>query len=170
MRRHPLLLLALLVLPAGAAAQPALLIGGGFSSPFGDFADVADPGYHLTAGVEVGLPQIPVAIRLDGSYHRLPAASSSFTAPRVLGGAIDVVFQLPGQGIEPYAFGGIGRYRVTAGPAGFSESEIDRGFQAGFGVNLGSIAFGAFAEIRYVQIGLENGTVKYIPLSIGFRL
>lgn len=173
MRRHLLLfMLALLGAPAPAAAQrpeAAILLGAGFTSPTGDFTDVADPGYHLTAGVEVGLPAIPVSLRLDGSYHRMPAPSSAFDPPRVLGGALDVVFHMPGSGIEPYALGGVGRYRVTSGPAGMSDVAHDRGFQIGFGVNLGSLASGAFAEIRWVQIDTEGGDVRYIPVSVGVR-
>jgi hypothetical protein len=155
--------------PAVAVAQATLLAGGGFTSPVSDFKDVADPGYHLSLGAEVGIPSIPVGLRLDGSYHRLPEPSSTFVAPRVLAGALSVIFELPGEGIEPYFLFGVGRYRVEAGPVALARPVYDRGFQTGFGVSLGGLALGAFAEIRWVQVG-GTTDVKYIPVTVGIRL
>ena len=115
-RSFPFFILALSVLPATGQAQ--ILLGAGFTSPTRDFTRVADPGYHVTVGFEVGVPSLPVGLRLDGSYHRMPAPSAEYDAPRILGGGLDVVFHLPGSGIEPYTLVGIGRYRVTSGLAG----------------------------------------------------
>ena len=110
-----------------------------------------------------------LSIRLDGDYHRLSEAGASFDPSSVWGGALDVVFALPGVGLTPYLLGGIGRYRVSSGPAGMAAPVIYSGFNGGFGVGLGSLAFGGFVEIRYVQ--LEGGSgVRYIPLTVGLRL
>lgn len=162
---------ALAAVPAAAVAQrPSLLVGGGLTSPIGDFKDVADGGYHLSLGVQMALPSLPVGVRLDGSYHRLPAPTVAFEDPRVLGGALDVVFDLPGEGLVPYMLIGVGRYRIEAGALGVTQAVIRNGFQGGFGVNLGTIAFGGFAEIRYVQINGDGSAAKYIPLTIGVRM
>jgi hypothetical protein len=163
-RRLPFFVLALSVLPAAGQAQ--VLLGAGFTSPTGDFTEVADPGYHVTVGFEVGIPSLPVGLRLDGAYHRMPAPSAEYDAPRIVGGGLDVVFHLPGSGIEPYMLVGIGRYRVSSGPAGSGEVDHDRGFHAGFGVNLGSAAF---VEIRWVRISSEGPNVHYVPVSVGLR-
>ena len=168
MRSCSLLLLALIswIAPAAANGQAVVHLGAGLTSPTGAFSEVAEPGYHLTAGVEVGVPSLPVGLRLDGSYHRMPAPSSAFDAPRVLGAALDVVFHLPGSGLEPYTLVGIGRFRVTSGPRGSGDVDHDRGFRLGFGVNLGSAAF---AEIQLVRISSEGPNVRYVPLSVGLR-
>lgn len=172
--RRCLLLAAVcaLAFPRSATAQATLLAGVGITSPIRAFADQAESGYHARLGVEVGIPTLPVALRLDGSYHRLGAATAAVESPHVLGGALTVVFSLPGVGLTPYMLGGAGRFRLDSGPAGMSATSVDTGFEAGFGVNLGSLAFGAFAEIRYVQINRTgaNADVKYVPLTVGLRL
>ncbi|MCH7992178.1 MAG: hypothetical protein IIC35_07155, partial [Gemmatimonadetes bacterium] len=85
---------------------------------------------------------------------------------KVLAGSISMVFALPGVGLNPYLLGGLGQYRVEAGPA----ERTDRGFHGGFGVVLGALGLGAFAEIRYVRISSDTGpTTKMIPLTVGVR-
>ena len=72
MRRITLLIvLALAIAPAVAQGQPRLVVGGGITSPNGDFKDSANTGYHVRAGLELGLPTLPVSLRADGDVHRL---------------------------------------------------------------------------------------------------
>jgi len=161
---------ALVVAPGVAQAQVSVLGGVGITTPLGSLADEAESGYHATVGLEVGVPSIPVSLRLDGAYHRLSAASDEFDGGSVLGGGLDVIFALPGVGLEPYALVGIGRYRVDGGPVDGGEKFSARGFATGFGVNLGSLAF---AELRYVRVrGRTSGTgnTTMLPLSVGFRM
>lgn len=159
----------LAVAPQAASAQPSVLVGGGITSPTSTFTDVASSGYHARLAAEIGIPTLPVSIRFDGDYHRLSEAGPAFDPSSVWGGALDVVFALPGVGLTPYLLGGIGRYRVSSGPAGLAAPVIYSGFNGGFGVGLGSLAFGGFVEIRYVQLERGSG-VRYIPLTVGLRL
>ena len=171
MRRSLLTVVCLLAVPASVSAQPALLVGGGLTSPTGALGDQADSGYHARLGARVGIPTLPVAVRLDGSCHRMGEANATLEPTTVTAGALSVVFFLPGVALRPYVLGGVDRYRVKAGSLGASVTRYRNGFHAGFGVSLGALAFGGFAELRYTRIDTPTGDdLAYLPLTIGFRL
>lgn len=171
MRRLVLTAAVLLFLvPAVVEAQPRILVGGGITSPNGDFKNAASAGYHGRVGVELAIPTLPIALRADADYHNLPETGPEFDSSQILGGGISLVFTLPGAALSPYLLGGLGAYRIETGPVGFSQAVNRNGFHVGFGTKLGSLGFGAFAEIRYVQIGGGLSDTKYIPVTVGFRL
>jgi len=156
--------------PAAAEAQPRILIGGGVTSPNGDFKNAASAGYHGRIGVELAIPTLPVALRADADFHNLRRSDPTFDSSQILGGGISLVFTLPGVGMSPYLLGGVGAYRVETGPVGDSQAVNRNGFHVGFGMKFGSLGFGGFVEIRYVQIGGGLGDTKYIPVTVGIRL
>ncbi len=158
----------LLALPSAAEAQPRLMIGGGFTAPNGSLADAADPGYHLRAALHVGIPTLPVALRGDGALHRMGSKQAGMEAPEVLEGSLSLVYVLPGVGMQPYILGGAGTYRLESGPTDATVTESTTGYQAGFGVAVGGLGLGAFAEIRYVHIPADPG-FRLIPLTVGLR-
>ena len=160
----------LFFVPAAVEAQPRILVGGGITSPNGDFKDAARAGYHGRIGVELAIPTLPVALRADADFHRLPEAGPLFDSSQILGGSLSLVFTLPGVGLSPYLLGGLGAYRVETGLVGSSDPVNRNGFHLGFGTKIGSLGFGGFVEIRYVQIGGDAGDTKYIPVTVGFRL
>jgi hypothetical protein len=167
MRRHLLLAVSIAILvPSAAAAQPRILVGGGITSPNGDFSNVAGTGYHVRAGIEIVIPTLPVSIRGDGDYHRLAEANPAFDRSNVLDGALSVVFTLPGVGLSPYLLGGLGQYRLESGALGLSQAVTESGFHGGFGARMGTL----FVEIRYVQVNSEPGRSRYIPVTVGLRL
>jgi hypothetical protein len=52
-----------------------------------------------------------------------------------------------------------------------SDSDTETGFHGGFGVNLGALGFGGFAEIRFINVSTESATnFRYIPVTVGIRL
>lgn len=161
--------LAVFLLPSLAEAQmPRFMAGGGISTPTGDFNDVAGIGYHGRLGVQLGAPAFPMAGRLEGEYHSF-GQEGSLPKVNVLNGALSAVLSLEGVGITPYFLAGIGRYRVDIDVAG-SDPATETGFHGGFGVNIGAIGPGGFAEFRVVQINTEGDKVRYFPLSVGLRL
>lgn len=171
MRRLPIVALLLtLLVPAAVEAQPRFLVSGGFTGPSGDLADAADAGYHGQVGLYIALPTIPVALRGDGVFHRLGSPGAGFEDPKVLGGSLSVVYNMPGITLVPYMLAGIGSYQTESGPTGGTLKVTDTGFHGGFGVNVGSGGLSAFAEIRFVQIGGDSGTSRLIPLSFGVRM
>ena len=161
--------LAAFLLPSVAEAQlPRLMMGVGLSTPMSDFGDDADAGYHARAGLQLGVPAFPLAGRLEGEYHRF-GLSETDNKLSVLYGALSAVLSLDGVGITPYFLAGIGRYRLSSD---LEESEAinETGFHGGFGVNIGALGFGGFAEFRVVQINTEFYKTRYFPISVGFRL
>src|SRR5690606_20478242 len=147
--------LALLLVPALVEAQmPRFMAGAGVSTPMGDFDDVADVGYHGRLGVQMGAPAFPLAGRLEGEYHSFGEADG---APKinVLHGALSAVLELQGAGITPYFLVGVGRYRVDTD---VTDAATETGFQGGFGVNIGALGFGGFAEFRVIQINTDVKT------------
>jgi len=165
-RLIPLALLVILLAPVAAGAQVRLLAGGGLSTPIGDFGDAAEAGWHLTGGLQLGVPTIPIALRGDGAYHSFGQATS---APSVdtLAGTLSLVFNLPGVGLVPYLLGGVGAYRTSA--EGF-DAVSDNGFHAAFGVNIGAIGFGGFGEVRLVNINQSVGDARFVTATLGLRL
>ena len=168
MKRLLCLVALLTVAPAALHAQPRLMLGGGFTAPNGQITDVAEPGYHLQAGIQVAIPTLPLGLRGDGTFHRLGSSSVDLTDTELLSGALSLVFHLPGVGLQPYFLGGVGSYRIEAGPTDLTEIKTDTGYHGGFGVAIGGLGFGGFAEIRYVQIR-SDVTARLIPLTLGFR-
>jgi hypothetical protein len=107
----------------------------GLSTPLGAFADAADVGWHLLAGLQLGVPEIPVGIRADGSHHSF-GEPSSVPKTSMLAGALSLVVDLPGVGLVPYLLGGVGRYRTSVD--GF-DATSDSGIHGAFGVNIGAL-------------------------------
>lgn len=161
--------LAGFLIPAAAEAQlPRIMAGGGLSTPTGDFNDVAEVGYHGRLGLQMGAPAFPLAGRLEGEYHSF-GQSTGLPKVKVLNGTLSAVLELQGTGITPYFLAGIGRYRVDVDVAG-ADPSTETGFQGGFGVNIGALGFGGFAEFRVIQINTTGDKIRYFPVSVGFRL
>lgn len=169
MRRHVLFTtfaLMLGLLPAAGSAQVRIMAGGGLSTPIGGFGDAADPGWHLGGGLQLGVPSIPVGLRADGAYHSFGQASP---APKtsMLSGALSVVVTLPGVGLVPYFLGGIGAYRTSIEGL---DATSNRGFHGAFGVNIGALGFGGFAEARLVSVSGDGGSSRFVTATVGIRL
>lgn len=171
MRRLPLLaLLVVLLVPAAVEAQPRFLVGAGLTSPAGDLSDVADAGFHGHVGLFVRVPTTPLGLRGDGYVHHLGAAEATLDDTQILGGTASLVYELPGIQFVPYLLAGIGTYQTETGLLDQTTKSTDTGWHGGFGINLGTGGLGAFAEIRFVQIGVDGGTTRLIPLTVGLRL
>ena len=160
------LALALAAAPRGVDAQPRIMAGAGLSTPFSDLGDGAGVGWHGTAGLQLSVPTIPIALRADGAYHSFGEESP---APKLsmLTGALSLVVDLPGVGLVPYLLGGIGMYRSSFD--GF-DPVSDPGFHGAFGVNIGALGFGGFAEARFVNVNGDGGDSRYVTATVGFRL
>lgn len=166
-RLIPLAALVLVSLPAAGAAQVRILAGGGLSTPIGDFGDVADPGWHLGGGLQLGVPSIPVGLRADAAYHGFGQASS-LPKMHMLDGTLSVVVTLPGVGIVPYFLGGLGAYRTSVDGAGATSNG---GFHGAFGVNIGgALGFGGFAEVRLVNVNGDAADSRFVTATVGIRL
>jgi hypothetical protein len=144
------------------------MVGGGFTAPSGSIGDVGDPGFHLGVALQVTLPTLPLALRGDGAFHRFGSSVDGAVDPEVLAGAGSLVYNLPGISLQPYVLAGIGSYRTESGPEDEPVAVTDTGYHGGFGVAIGGVGFGAFAEIRYVHISSAE-SAALIPLTVGVR-
>jgi hypothetical protein len=167
-----MILLAALVLlsaPVAVEAQVRLMAGAGLSTPIGDFGDVAEAGWHGMAGLQLGVPAIPVALRADGAYHSFGQAPAN-PSSSMLSGTLNLVLSLPGVGLVPYILAGVGKYRTTVDLAGV-EPVSDNGFQGAFGVNIGALGFGGFGEVRLVNVSQSGGgNARFVSATLGLRL
>ena len=157
---------ALASAPAALEAQPRIMAGAGLSTPIGDLGDVAGVGWHASAGLQVGIPTFPVAIRADGAYHSF-GAEASLPEVSMLAGALSAVVNLPGVGLVPYFLGGVGMYRTSE--EGF-DPVSDPGFHGAFGVNIGALGFGGFGEVRFVNVNGASADARFVTATVGFRL
>lgn len=170
MRRSTLLAtLAVLLIPTASAAQLRLMAGAGVTNPMGDLNDAADVGWHAMGGLSLGIATLPVGLRADGGYHSF---GEQGTDPKttILSGALSVVVSFPGVGLSPYVLGGVGVYRTSLDVDGV-DPESDTGFHAAFGVDIGAIGFGGFAEVRLVNVNPEgSGNRRFVTATLGIRL
>jgi len=160
---------AFLLLPAATEAQVRLLGGVGVSNPMSDLNGVSDVGWHASAGLQLGIAALPVALRADGARHSFGQQGANPT-PNILSGAVSLVVMFPGLGLSPYILGGLGVYRMGTDAPG-APTESDTGIHGAFGVDIGSLSAGGFAEVRLVNVGTESaGNRRYVSATLGFRL
>ena len=156
--------------PQDVSAQPSLVLGGGLSHPLGDMGDALESGYHGRVGVELGIPVFPVAFRADGAVHRFNGKGTDAGTMNQIDGALSAVLKLGGIGLGPYMLAGIGKYRQDYSDAlEGADPETVTGYHAGFGVTLGLLGKGVFAEARLVNLSVDNGNARYFPLTVGVR-
>ena len=168
MRRPALLAIALfLLLPAATQAQIRLLGGVGVTNPFGDLRDVSSVGWRAMGGIELGIAALPVQFRADGGYDSFGQKGSN-PQTSILSGALSLVVNFPGIGLSPYVLGGLGTYRTSVdGVDPFS----NRGIHGAFGVDIGAVGSGGFAEVRYVSVKTDGDTnQRFVTATLGLRL
>jgi hypothetical protein len=141
--------------------------GVGLSNPMSDLRDVADVGWHAMAGMQLSVASLPVGLRADGTYHSF-GDKAPFLSTNLLSGALSLVVTLPGVGLSPYILGGLGVYRTSFD--GSSNTQSDSGFHGAFGVDIGSLGFGGFAEVRLVNVSTDPGNRRFVTATLGFRL
>jgi len=170
MRRTALLTaLVIFLLPAAVQGQIRLLGGVGVTNPMGDLNDVTDVGWHAMGGVQLGIAAVPIGLRADGGYHSFGEQGSN-PPTTVLSGALSVVVNFPGVGLSPYVLGGIGSYRTSVDVDGV-DPVTNSGVHGAFGVDIGAVGFGGFAEVRYVSVRTDSSSnERFVTATLGIRL
>jgi opacity protein-like surface antigen len=75
---------------------------------------------------------------------------------------------LPAPILTPYAIAGIGMYDVRTSPTtGSSTSKTGFGYNIGAGIKLPLVALNAFVEARYHHVNQGNGSVSFVPVTVG---
>ena len=154
----------LLVSAQGAEAQLRFNVNAGASMPMSDAGEVWNAGLRVGAGLEFGVPLVPVGLRVDGAYDRLGVKLDGDPNLSIISGSANGVFALPLMPI--YAVGGLGMYRSDAGDG---TTATDLGFNIGMGLRLPLPMFAPFVEARFHQINMDGGNFRYVPIVAGIR-
>ena len=175
-----LFLLAILAPSSTAAAQKSYAIGisGGAGIPTGKFNDAYSTGYTGAVFIALGVPDLPIGVRLDGVYNQFPGRSvvppgggTAVEIPdlRLIGAVGNLIYTFPGTTAKPYIVTGAGFYNSKVDTAG-ARSRNDFGFSAGLGATFGFGPLAAFIEARYHGISRDTssgGNIHFVPVTLG---
>lgn len=168
--------LALTASPATAQKPFSFGVGGGVALPLGNFKDQANTGLNATVALGLGLPMLPVGVRIEGAYNRFGFSDeakavflgekgnwsiSSATANVTLGLPISAVV------VSPYLIAGGGMYWNSCSLS-ICTSESDFGYNVGLGVKLRALVASGYLEARYHSVQSEGESTNFIPITIGF--
>jgi opacity protein-like surface antigen len=167
--------IALVAVPRVSHAQLGLVkpfslgVAGGGALPMSDLSDATKTGYNGTVAMQIKLPFIPLALRVDGAYNGFSSKADNGPKLHVLSGTGNLVWNLPSVGVSPYLIGGAGLYMATATVSGLPSATDNKfGWNAGAGINLPLTVFHAFVEARYNRIAGDNGAkTEFIPVTFG---
>lgn len=181
MTRKLLAVLALSLIaatPSIAAAQmsTSFSLAGGIALPRGDGSDQINNGYNVAAGLNIGVPLMPVGVRLEGAYNSFDAKGNTSTnsaSANIISATVNGTF---GLGL-PYLIGGLGYYSSGgSGTLAGTTVKVDRqnavGFNGGVGLRFPLGVISTFAEVRYHKMmGDKNngGDLSYIPITFGIN-
>ncbi len=164
--------MALAGIAAAQAPSARFGLGGGAIVPVGDY-EVADKiGWHGLGMVQVGLPPLPVDIRVDGLYgHTTHKDMSGVAVPgstKLYGGLANVVYSIGPQAMaRPYVLAGIGLYHVKVDVPGTTADETKFAFGVGGGVSVGRGPTRFFVEGRFVSVRERGGSTSFLPVTAG---
>jgi hypothetical protein len=166
--------IALVAAPRVSHAQLGLVkpfqlgVAGGAAQPMSDLSNSAKLGYNATAALGINLPFIPLGIRVDGAYNQFGEKAGIGAKMRTVSATGNLVWRLPSVGLSPYLIGGAGLYMVSVTPTGASaQTDNHLGWNAGAGVNLPLSVFKAFVEARYNRVSVNNGSMQFVPVTLG---
>lgn len=170
--------LALVTTANTAVAQKPFSLGlaAGVSMPMGDFKEAANTGLNGTVLLGLGMPMLPVGVRIEGSYNRFAFSDENEAAAgekgnvTVSSATANVTFGLPGVVVlSPYVIAGAGMYWSGCDLDNDAcKSQSDLGFNGGVGIKLRALVASAFLEARYHSIQTEGQSTNYVPITIGF--
>jgi len=182
MRRSTVIAAALTVVsllaPAALRAQSpiSLGLGGGVALPLSDFNDDVIPGWRALGTLSIGVPMIPLGLRVDAAYDHFgletarPGSTSSPSGSRRIASlTVNPTYRLPVALplISPYLIGGVGSYNVGCSGDISCQSSTYFGWNGGVGLKFGALALHAFAEARFHHVNVSGGGVQYVPVTIG---
>jgi len=140
----------------------------GIAFPTGDLGDIANTGYNVTVALGYKPALNPIGVRIEAAYNQfgLKDVDGNVNIPAFTG---NLVYSLPGISFSPYVIGGAGLYRTNVDiDGGGSAGENHFGFNAGGGIKIPiSSSFETFVEARYSRVTVDNGSMSFIPITVG---
>lgn len=158
---------------AGAQTRPWLALGGGLTSPIGDYKEYAKTGW--VADVALG--------RKLGGSGNLEAFADVFygknnhddegDSTTLMGGGLNLMVTSTGSAARVYGYGGLGmqnhKYNTTG--AGDGESDTKPYARGALGISLGSGRTTFWVELGIVQgFGGDGGNTAYMPILAGIGI
>jgi hypothetical protein len=142
---------------------------GGIAFPTGDLGTTTNTGYTIAVAVGYKPQAMPFSVRAEAAYNQFGFTNGggSINIPSFTG---NLEYDLPGMSFTPYAIGGAGLYRVSAGfnGGGSTSAENDFGWNIGGGIKIPlSTSFETFIEARYNSVSASGGTASFIPITVG---
>lgn len=171
--------LGVITVTTQSAAQKtyAFGIGGGAAIPVGKMTDTQKTGVSGLVSLALGVAELPIGIRIDGIYNKLPrkdgtlAVGSSGTGSlRVLGVLGNAVYAFSGTSVKTYLIAGGGLYN-TRFDIDDAKSANHFGLNAGAGMTFGFGPIASFIEARYHFISrqpAQGGVLHFVPITFGF--
>jgi hypothetical protein len=157
---------------AASAQMPSVLkpvqlgVALGAAIPLSDLGNRFNTGFNVTGTIGVNPAGLPVGFRIDAAYNQFGSKGTTNVNAKIADVSGNVVLNMDGVGITPYAIGGIGYYRVSSTVTGSAASN-NFGFNAGAGVRLPLTAFATFIEARYNRISESGGSASFVPVTVG---
>jgi hypothetical protein len=158
----------LLVSGAAGAQRPISLgIAGGVTMPRDRLESVTERGYHGLATLRLGVPLVPVHLRLDAMHGRFGPVATATRGLQVSALTANLGYDvIPLSFAALYALGGAGWYWSEWDAPG-AESIREVGWNAGAGLRLSIGSVRLFGEARYHSVPTTEGTVHFVPLTFG---
>lgn len=158
---------ALVAAPAIAMAQNPFHfnIAAGAAVPTGDFGDVANVGYNLTAGIGLRPALSPLGFRVEGKYNSFGIQDCDECDNGTVKGVdanliYDFMPVTKTVGVSLYGIGGVGGFAIGDG-------DTHLGWNVGAGLRLPLTGFSGYIEARYHQVQGDGGHLGYIPIVFG---
>ena len=140
----------------------------GIAFPTSDLGDIANTGYNVTVALGYKPAMNPIGVRVEAAYNQfgLKGVDGNVNIPAFTG---NLVYTLPSVSFSPYVIGGAGLYRTNVDVAGGGSAGENRfGFNVGGGIKIPlSSSFETFAEARYNRVTVDNGSMSFIPITVG---
>jgi hypothetical protein len=169
----PVALMAQVAMPAetGTTRRAAAIgVSGGISLPVGDAGETLSTGYSVAGHLHFA-PAALMLLRLRGdvSFDRWGIDGSNGNV-RSLAFVGNALYDFPVQSTvmaRPYVLGGVGAYNTKDSDFGVADTHV--GVQLGGGVGYMLTGFATFAEVKFVNVFREGGSLRYIPITVGVR-
>jgi Outer membrane protein beta-barrel domain len=162
---------ALTTIPAVAHSQTSISIAGGVSAPLSDLGNLADLGYNVAAGLNVGGGALPLGVRFEGAYNGLRLKDNSGDV-RIIALTANAILNVGKASNAPYLIAGLGAYdrRLNFDNLGSTSDKTLLGINGGGGLRFPLSGITPFFEARYhIMLGDRNDGTNYqfIPITFG---
>jgi hypothetical protein len=165
-----IILSVLAAAPVSLLAQASIGIAAGASAPISRLSDIADLGYNVSAGVNIGLPLLPVGVRLEGGFNSVGLKATNDNV-HIFTATVNGVLSLGLSRQAPYLIAGLGAYNRSFTPNSlYGDSRTVFGLNGGGGLRFPLPGITTYFEARYhVMLGntLDQTNYQFIPITFG---